>query len=125
MKINKETFPVLNTQNYITSAFGRVCRKSDRGTTYFNFPIQATCADILKIAFCLFQKNQGIQNIHKDVAVRAVAHDEIVFECPTHILKAIRTKVVQMMEEANCSPPNKNIGLHIESGIGPTWADKP
>ena len=93
-------YPVLNTSSYITSALGRICREADKDTTYFNFPIQATCADILKLALSLFYEAQIQGKISKEVFVRITAHDEIVFEMPTNIAENTRQKVLNIMLNA-------------------------
>ena len=48
-------------------------------TSTYNFPIQATCTDILKTALRLFYLSKQKSFIDSDVSVILTAHDEIVF----------------------------------------------
>ena len=69
----KPKHSVLKTNTYITSLLGRICRKDDKETTYFNFPIQATCADMLKLSLCLYQQALLKGAISQDVVVKITA----------------------------------------------------
>lgn len=121
-------YPILHTNTYITSVLGRICRKDTKETTYFNFPIQGTCADILKLSLCLFLQAQTQGTISKDIVVKITAHDEIVFETPTNIAEMTQATVQKIMLSAAhfiLKPFNSKINVGVESNIGGDWSEKP
>lgn len=81
----------------ITSVRGRVARRSDAVTSTYNFPIQATCADILKTAVRLFTLLKDQQVVNKDVFIRILAQDEVVFQCPICIIEETQSQVKNIL----------------------------
>ena len=92
------------------------------------FPIQATCADILKTAlrlFCLAQQN-GL--IDKNILIVLTAHDEIVFQCPQRLSPKVQNQVIAILVTAAnklLQPLEPQIEVEVECGVGDSWADKP
>nr|AYC64085.1 hypothetical protein [Johnson-sea-linkia profunda] len=111
--------------NALTSLRGRVARDVDTITSTYNFPIQATCADILKTALRLFYLSKQKAFIKEDVTVVLTAHDEIVFQCATSQVEQVEKQVVAlMMAAANkiLKPLDPEIEVEVESGVGDSWA---
>ena len=124
----REPIPVLFDRSSITSLRGRVSRKSDAFTTSINFPIQATCADILKTALRFFTKAQELQLIASKLKVVLTAHDEIVFQCPTDQVEQAEKQVTAIMLSAAhkiLQPLEPRIECDVESGVGGSWGAKP
>lgn len=124
----REPIPVLFSRSSITSLRGRVSRERYAFTTSINFPIQGSCADILKTALRFFNKAQELNWIDQKVGVVLTAHDEIVFKCPTNQVEQVEKQVTALMESvANkiLQQLNPQIECHVESGVGNNWAAKP
>lgn len=112
----------------ITSVRGRVARESDAITSTYNFPIQATCADILKTAVRLFTLLKKQHVIDDRVFIVLTAHDEVVLKCPVGIVENTKTQVNAVLLAAAHSvlqPIQPKIQWEVEIGVGNSWADKP
>ncbi|MFY2490476.1 DNA polymerase [Escherichia coli] len=112
----------------ITSVRGRVARKSDAITSTYNFPIQATCADILKTALRLFDLLKTQKVVSENVFITLTAHDEIVFRCPICIIEETQDIVQKILIAAAnniLQPLQPKIKCEVEIGVGNSWADKP
>lgn len=84
-----------------------------------NYPIQATSADILKLAMgMLYKRLKGY-----DADIIHVVHDEILIECPkkdAHVIKEILETT--MIEAADRYLPD--VMIEAEANICTSWADK-
>nr|AYC64022.1 hypothetical protein [Halimeda micronesica] len=112
----------------LTSIRGRVARKAKAVTSSYNFPIQGTCADILKTAVRLFYLAKQKGFFDADVFIVLTAHDEIVFQCPKPKTEQTKQQVNQLLlETANTilQPLEPTIKCEVEIGVGDSWAAKP
>lgn len=110
-------------KNQITSVRGRV-----HFNQLINYPVQSTCADILKLALRAFKLSQQKGFISQNIKVVLTAHDEIVFECDdTADIEKTRSQVVLIMEVAGnliLQELVSGVSVEVESSIGKCWADK-
>ena len=90
----------------------------------YNFPIQATCADILKTALRFFYLSKQRAFVQKDVTVVLTAHDEIVFQCLSAHSEEVEQQVKTIMLAA-AHAVLKEIQCDVEIGVGDSWAAKP
>nr|BBN51388.1 DNA polymerase I [Halimeda borneensis] len=119
---------VPNSCNAITSVRGRVAQQTDAMTSTYNFPIQATCADILKTALRIFMLAKQKHLFCEDILVILTAHDEIVFQCPQEKTEITKQQVQLILLEAAhkiLKPIQPLISCGVEIGVGQSWADKP
>ena len=124
----REPIPVLFSRTSLTSLRGRVFRDRNEFTSAINFPIQGSCADILKTALRFFNKAQELNLLDQKVGVVLTAHDEIVFKCPTNHVEQVEKQVTALMVSAGnkiLQQLNPQIECHVESGVGNNWAAKP
>lgn len=119
---------VPQSNSAITSIRGRVPRTADAITSTYNFPIQATCADILKTAIGLFTLLKDQKVVHQDIFIRILAQDEVVFSCPVSMIEETQSRVKNiLLAAANniLQPLQPKIKCEVEIGVGNSWADKP
>lgn len=117
-----------HSSTVLTSLRGRVARKAKAVTSSYNFPIQSTCADILKTAIRLFVLAKQLGFIDADVFIVLTAHDEIVFQCPKNKTETTKQKVNQLLlETANTilQSQQSKIKCGVDIGVGDSWAAKP
>lgn len=108
-----------NGQYYTESLFGR--RAIARGfTNATNYPVQATEADIVKIAMLLLDKR--LQKEGVDAFIVNMIHDEIV--CETSLADA--DYVLKIMDEEMCRAARmviKDVMIRTEGHVVKCWAD--
>lgn len=128
--------PVLGGTKYITSLLGRIRRpiskKSKPQESYLsvtqlaNFPIQATCADILKTSLLVLYKM--IKTGELPAVILLSAHDEICLECAkadTEFVAQTQERVMIKAAQQVLSPVLRDAPVGVDIGIGPSWDAKP
>jgi len=111
--------PISNTDSEIRG----LRKKAERQAP--NFTIQATSADVLKIALVLIDKGIRDNGWEDDVRYVMTVHDEIVFEIRPHLLM----EAVPKIDEWMCSPwkiqkaygRQWDVPLETEPGIDQNW----
>lgn len=74
---------------------------NDRYTVRINTEVQGTAGDIGKIAMAMLYKEITARGSKfKDVRIIAMVHDEIVLECPEHLVSECELMLKQNMENA-------------------------
>lgn len=88
-----------------------------------NAPIQGTSADIIKLAMVrvqeLFQK-EGVQD---DAHILLSVHDELVIEIRESRVKALQSKIKNIMEHLVSEKESRGVPLTAEMKVGPSWGN--
>nr|YP_009306361.1 hypothetical protein [Caulerpa cliftonii]AOP19265.1 hypothetical protein [Caulerpa cliftonii] len=91
-----------------------------------NFPIQGTCADILKTTVRVFLLLKQKSLVEGELLI--TAHDEIVVQCPSKNAvetdKPLHTLLTSIGNSILQSAIDRPIHIKVESGVGDTWAEK-
>jgi len=82
--------------------------------------IQGTSSDITKYACILFFKHILANNWWGLVKIVNLIHDEILVECPEHLVDIVQPILVECMEEAG-KPFCKIVSLKAEAINGDHW----
>ncbi|NLN62813.1 MAG: DNA polymerase I [Myxococcales bacterium] len=82
-----------------------------------NMPIQATAADLLKLA--MIRVDRALRENGLSARMILTVHDELVFEVPATQIDATREIAVAQMEGAM----SLSVPLQVETGEGANWAD--
>ncbi len=113
-------------QGYVTTMFGRRRAIPEFMSTNFqtrslgerlavNSVIQGTAADIIKVA--MIRCHRRLEREFPLARLVLQVHDELVFEVPEPVAKAVESAVVQEMVGAYPMDPP----LGVDTGIGPDW----
>ena len=113
---------------YVTTTFGRrryipELSSSNKNLQHFgervamNSPIQGTAADIIKVA--MIKTAQKLKESGYDARLIMQVHDELIIECRTESSEAVRSLLVDCMENA-CE---LSVPMSVEAHIGNTWYD--
>lgn len=82
-----------------------------------NAPIQGTAADIIKIAMIRLQRMLQAEGFAARMILQV--HDELVFETPESEVKALASRVREIMEGAM----TLDVPLKVEINVGPSWME--
>lgn len=110
------------SRGWIRTLYGRRRALND-GFTHkaFNSAVQGTAADIMKERVIALECDQKLRE--ENVTIRAVVHDEVLFEGPT---KTIESKAIQKHIEKIMCEPTLDLGVPLltDGGSSSTsWAD--
>jgi DNA polymerase-1 len=84
-----------------------------------NMPIQATAADILKVAMVRLGQDQGTASLPAGTKMVLTVHDELVFEVPEKSAEAAGARIRATMEGAM----KLAVPLVVDVGAGKSWAE--
>jgi DNA polymerase-1 len=121
-----ETFELLNTTGYVSSLFGRkrwiskiwsphTKERDEAMREAANMRVQATAADILKIA--LPRIHEALEG--KESALVSTVHDEVILDTPPSEVRYV-TRVVS----SAFGDLLTDVDLTLETFIGETWAER-
>ncbi len=82
-----------------------------------NMPIQATAADIVKIAMVRLHEAFAAKKLQARMILQV--HDEFVFEVP----KDETDRVIPLVRKIMCEAYELEAPLEVETKIGPNWLD--
>ena len=85
--------------------------------TAVNTPLQGTAADLIKLAMIRIDAEITRRNLDSRMLLQV--HDELVFEVPEPELDAMKSLVIDQMENVNPLA----VPLKVELGAGPNWRD--
>ena len=94
--------------------------KSDMARIAQNYPIQGTSSDITKYACILFFKEILKRDWWLEVKIVNLIHDEILVECPIHLVEEVKEVLVRSMEEAG-KPFCPIVSLKADAIHGSFW----
>ncbi|MCS6893303.1 MAG: DNA polymerase [Deltaproteobacteria bacterium] len=111
-----------NQLGYVRSLLGRIRRvdkfkKGERERIIKNSPIQASSADIIKLAMINIQKKLKQLNIDNDVFIQLQVHDELLVNAPSELCDEVSRIVKHEMENVI----TLRVPLIVEVGIGESW----
>ena len=113
----RKEFKVLNRfKNYYEE------RISSAGREYFNFKIQGTAADILKIAAVLITKEFKKAGFSRYEGIIALLHDEVM----CHVKKEHSEQAKQIVEDCMKRAGRmilKKVNLDVDINVGKSWYD--
>jgi DNA polymerase-1 len=112
----------------VATLFGRVRPMSDihsknynlRGfaeRTAVNTPLQGTAADLIKLAMIRIDGELRERGLKSKMLLQV--HDELVFEVPEAEIEAMKTLVVDRMENVHAL----KVPLKVDVGVGKNWRD--
>lgn len=84
-----------------------------------NTPIQGTAADIIKLAMLAVHRRMGAERSTAKMILQV--HDELIFEVAEAEVEAVRTIVVEEMEQVPGLPVPLAVPLKVDVGVGKNW----
>jgi DNA polymerase I len=127
-KFIEETIRRTQEQGYIETLMGRrrhlpeinsrnpsIRAAAERAA--YNFPVQGTAADILKVA--MVNLSQRIQKYFKDTQIVLTVHDELVCEVPEKQADKFTRAIKEVMEGAY----ELDVPMTVDVEIGSNWRD--
>ena len=101
--------PELSSNNFSDRAYGERIAA--------NTPIQGSAADICKLA--MLEIDRRLKSDACEARMILQIHDELLFEAPSHEVKAVTDIVRECMEE----PIDLQVPLVVDIGTGSSWAE--
>jgi DNA polymerase-1 len=121
---------ILEAKNkgFATSLMGRKRRLPDirsknaaiRGNAErmaMNTPIQATAADLIKLAMIAIDRRLEIGKFRSKLIIQV--HDEVVLDCPPDEVEEMKKLIVREMENAM----SLSVPLRVNTAVGMNWMD--
>jgi len=103
----RRALPELKSSNFNLRAFGE--------RVALNMPIQATAADIMKIA--MIRVNRALKQSGLHARLLLQVHDELIAECPAEEAEQVAELLSREMQAA----AELSVPLTAEAGIGSSW----
>ncbi|MCC6935459.1 MAG: DNA polymerase I, partial [Thermomicrobiales bacterium] len=104
-------------RRYVPDIAGGGPRRMAAERAAINMPLQATAADIMKIAMINVAKELAESPLRARMILQV--HDELLFETPESEVEALRELVSRTMRDA----ATLSVPLDVESSIGQNWGD--
>ena len=104
-------------RRYVPDIAGGGPRRMAAERAAINMPLQATAADIMKIAMINVAKELAESPLRARMILQV--HDELLFETPESEVEALRELVSRTMRDA----AKLSVPLDVESSIGQNWGD--
>lgn len=104
-------------RRYVPDIAGGGPRRLAAERAAINMPLQATAADIMKIAMINVARQLSQSTLRARMLLQV--HDELLFETPESEVEPLRELVATAMRDA----ASLSVPLEVESSVGPNWGD--
>ncbi len=88
-----------------------------------NAPIQGTSADLIKLAMIRVNELFEKEKLANDATLILTVHDELVFEIRDDVIKELRPKIIDIMQNILPLKETSGVPLVVSSAIGKNWGE--